>query len=385
MAETPDSNHQDAPPVIPAPAATETKTPKKAKQPPSASGRGLAAFTLFLLIGIAGVGSWYGWQLWLQEQALERQLVTQANTSPAVFDPAPLERQLAELHQRYLSLEKAGKATDEQARQRLLEQFGRQLASVEGRVNAMSGTSRSDWKLAEAAFLLRMANQKVLLEHNSSEALAMCRAADAILKAQDDPGLFAVRQALTEEMMDLQMVEPVDKEGLYLRLQAVIEQVGQLPVQQVYQRHAESEPAASASADSDSAAGPWQTVQNSLANAWRNLGSLIRVTRHDTAVAPLMAPEQAYFLRQNLRLMLEQAQAALLRESQLAYRQSLEKAADWLRTYFELSDAAHVIADELAQLSKLPVRVDVPDVDRAQRLLDEYLERRHQVQSEDSL
>ncbi|MDO3384406.1 uroporphyrinogen-III C-methyltransferase [Gilvimarinus sp. SDUM040013] len=377
MAETPQHDDQKLP--------VETKVSGEEQPslsaPPRRSGAGLAMLSLFLLIAVGGVGGWYGWQLWLQVQTLEQQMDAIAEPQPVVpFDPAPFERQLAELHERYLSLENpAEQARDDEASKRALTQLARQIASVDSRLNAMTGTSRNDWKLAEAAFLLRMANQKVLLEHNSVEALAMTRAADAILKEQDDPGLFAVRQVLADEMSRLQLAESVDKEGVYLRLQAIIDQIDALPLLQAYQRQvAVAEP-------SDGAAeltGVWPKVQNSVLRAWRNLGSLIRVTRHDVPVEPFIAPDQGYFLRQNLRLMLEQAQAALLRESQPVYQQSMHEAITWLDTYFALSDSADVLVSELRELSGLEVQVQLPDVDQAQRLLRDYIERLHKVQPE---
>ncbi|MDO6748378.1 uroporphyrinogen-III C-methyltransferase [Gilvimarinus sp. 1_MG-2023] len=382
MAETPQSK-QDLPAETTSSTAPTSDTPTK-RAKPSRTGSGLALLCLFLLIATAGVGGWYGWQLWLQVQNLEQQVDNRpVQDAHEPFDPAPLERQLAELHERYLALENpAQEMQEEQAQRRAMAQLGRQLASLESRLAAISGTTRNDWKLAEAAFLLRMANQKVLLEHNSVEALAMTRAADAILQAQDDPGLFAVRQVLSDEVVQLQLADTVDKEGIYLRLQAAIDQVGALPVLQAYQRQSSNIVQAGSAPQADDA---WGKVKNSVANAWRTLGSLIRVTRHDVNVAPLMAPEQAYFLRQNLRLMLEQAQTALLRESQPVYQQSLQESIAWLQTYFELSDAARVMAEELTALSDMAVQVELPDVDRAQRLLRDYIERLHQVQSEEDL
>lgn len=376
MAETPQQNEQDVP-VEPSLATEPSESPK----PPARSGGGLAIFCLFLLVTIGGAGGWYGWQLWLQVQTLEQQVGdVAAYEPPPAFDPAPLERQLAELHERYLQLQNPGEqALQDEAERRALAQLARQIASVDSRLNAMTGTTRNDWKLAEAAFLLRMANQKVLLEHNSVEALAMTRAADAILQAQDDPGLFPVREVLAQEMSQLQQAETVDKDGLYLRLQAIINQIDGLPVLQAYQRQSGIEPAAKV-AGTDS--GIWPTVKHSLANAWTTLLSLVRVTHHAEPVAPLMAPEQAYFLRQNLRLMLEQAQAALLRESQPVYQQSLQEASQWLQTYFALSGSADVLVNELSELAQQQVRVELPDVDRAQRLLRDYIERLHRVEAE---
>lgn len=347
---------------------------------PARSGTGLAMLCLFLLACAGGVGGWYGWHLWLQVQSLEQRLQGALSQQVEPFDPAPIERQLSQLHERYLALENPGEqAREEQSTQQALSHLARQLASLESRLAAVSGTSRSDWKLAEAAFLLRMANQKVLLEHNSQEALAMTRAADAILLAQNDPGLFAIRQVLAEEMSELKLAQTIDKEGVFLRLQSIIDQLDELPVLSSYERHLPNETAALVSAPE----GLWGKVVHSVANAWRTLGSFIRVSHHDEPVEPLLAPEYEYFLKQNLRLMLSQAQQALLRESQVVYDESLNNAQQWLGTYFSQSEQAGVLVNELSELSEITVKANLPDIDKAHRLLGDYIERLHKVQPED--
>lgn len=382
MADTSDTSTDLAVSEQEPPAPKDSEKPP-ADKPKAKSGGGLlAAFCLFLLVALAGVGGWYGWQMWQQLQALQGQLSAGDAEPAAPFDPAPLERQLAELYEQINELRtgvrelgNAQPAIDVD----LIDNMARELASVQNRLESLSDTTRDDWKLAEAAFLLRLANQKVLVEHNSAEALALTRAADDILKGQDDPNLFAIRQMLAREMTELKMIEPVDREGVYARLQSVIDEVADLPLLESFERDL---PEASAG-EAPSAEGGWETVKASLLHGARTLGSLIRVRDHDESIAPLMAPEEQWFLRQNLRLMLEQAQSALLREEPRLYHQSLAKAEQWLGDHFALNPQTQALLDTLGELQQVQVEVELPDISEAHNLLRQYLERLHQVEAGD--
>ena len=63
---------------------------------------------------------------------------------------------------------------------------------------------------------------------------------------------------------------------------------------------------------------------------------------------PLLPPEQRYFLRENLRLMLYGAQNALLQGSVTTYQQNVKSAARWVREYFDTT--TQVVSATLAEI-----------------------------------
>ena len=86
------------------------------------------------------------------------------------------------------------------------------------------------------------------------------------------------------------------------------------------------------------------------------LQQLFRVRRVDAPDAALLAPEQAYFLRQNLRLLLLNARLSLLSRSDALFRSDLERAIGWLRDYYD--DRSRGVAGATAQLwQMLGVRI----------------------------
>src|SRR5690606_12456260 len=69
---------------------------------------------------------------------------------------------------------------------------------------------------------------RILTERQTANAAALLESADAILRDFDDPALFPVRKALADDITRLRMVEPVDRDGIYLRLGALVDAVDQL-------------------------------------------------------------------------------------------------------------------------------------------------------------
>ncbi len=364
-------------------AADDKSAGKAAKDKPGKGGTkktggGVAWLCLLLLLGVSAAGAWYGWQMWQQLQSLQAREAPKPVEMPAPFDATPLKRQLTALQNQNETLEtRLEQLANSEIDPSIVRALAADVGSVQSRLDAMADTSRDDWKLAEAAFLLRLANQKVLVEHNSSEALALAQAADKIIKDQDAPGLFAIRQALSQEMTELKMVEPVDREGIYLQLQALIDQVAELPLLQSFKR--ELPVAAADSVQEPAAAGAWARIKASIMRGLQTLGSLVRINNHAEPVEPLLAPEQAWFLRQNLQLMLEQAQIALLREESKVYHQSLARAQNWLEKYFSRNAQTQVVNDELKALDALAIKVEVPDISAAQQQLQDYIDRLHKV------
>ncbi len=235
------------------------------------------------------------------------------------------------------------------------EQERRQQASAEqvleavNRVATQAPPSRREWKIAEVAYLLRIANHRVLMERDAAGALVLLQAADDILKDLDDFALYAVRARLADEILSLENVESNDVQGLFLRLEAVKTEVRS---QHVKLPRFDA-PATAAAED----AGFWRALMDQL-------GSYLRFRRFEgESVRPLLAPEEEAYLELNLRLMLERAQLAALRREQVVFEQSLQTAADWIATYLDGSEpGVQKSLEELEVMSRVQLDVPLPDV-----------------------
>lgn len=244
-----------------------------------------------------------------------------------------------------------------------------QLDAQQDRLRQLATTTREDWLLSEAEYLLRLANQRILTERQTRNALALLLTVDDILKELDQPDLFAVRKSLARDITSLKMAGVIDREGLYLRLDALI---SSLPGLDAPQREKPEVPAESP-ADQ-----PWYSQL--AANAWNALvkmSGIVRVERVDQPLDPVLLPTEAELLRLNLRLALEQSQLALMREQQAIYEASLQKARDYVSGSFENTAAVAVFVEELDALASEQVTQPLPLLGETIKALQAYIHRWH--------
>ena len=97
---------------------------------------------------------------------------------------------------------------------------------------------------------------------------------------------------------------------------------------------------------------------------WGEVKSLVRVTRIDQPEAMLVAPEQAFFLRENLKLRLLNARLALLSRQFDTAQSDLRDAQSALDRYFDRSGRRVASATELVrQVASQARLVSVPRPD----------------------
>jgi len=76
--------------------------------------------------------------------------------------------------------------------------------------------------------------------------------------------------------------------------------------------------------------------QRFLADAWAEFRQMVRIERIDHADPGLLAPQQSFFLRENLKLRLVNARLALLARDGKSFREDMRQAQAWLERYFDV-------------------------------------------------
>jgi uroporphyrin-3 C-methyltransferase len=106
--------------------------------------------------------------------------------------------------------------------------------------------------------------------------------------------------------------------------------------------------------------------RHTLREMWADLRSLVRVDVSDRQAAPLVAPSQQYYLRENLRLRLLSARIALIARSEPAFRADVKAAEAWLRQYFDTRarPVATVLAS-LASMTSVTMSAEAPELTRS--------------------
>ena len=252
-----------------------------------------------------------------------------------------------------------------------VQSFEEELATLRTELARFSAHDRESWLLAEAEYLLRLSNQRLIMAGDTVAAQALLASADAVLRELDDVSLHSVRSAVASDLAAVRAVPKVDLEGIYVRLSALAEQADKLVIFQFPERDARPREATQED---------WQArLQQGYEQALLKLSDYVIIRRRDVPMQALMDPQWEGLVRQNLRMLLEQAQVALLSSNQALYESSLERAQHWVAQFFE-SDAAaaQAMAREITQLAALQVQVTMPEISRSLEALDGAIERRLQ-------
>lgn len=108
------------------------------------------------------------------------------------------------------------------------------------------------------------------------------------------------------------------------------------------------------------------------------------IRHHDEALEALVTPEQESYLRQSLRLILEQSQLALLKEEQSLYEASIDKALDLIDGYYDTSrEEAQRVIERLEELKEVTVEPELPDISASQQAMAEFIENRHESRQQE--
>jgi uroporphyrin-3 C-methyltransferase len=307
---------------------------------------------LFLLAGFAG------WIVWQQNQSATAE-------SAVLKDRLGTALQKIEAsNARENTLMKRAEALNETSLT-----LAEQVAHNSERLGKLPGAERQDWLLAEAEYLLRLANQRLELERDWDGAVSMLTAADNVLIETRNPRLDKVRAQIARELMALRAVPAVDRVGAIFRLQALQEQVTSLPwmpEKLIPDVAVEEEPRVLE--EQTWYWNTWFTVKD-------NITRMVRIRERDAPIAAPLTPDQQYYLQQNMHLMLEQAQVALLREQTELYTHSLGRVQEWLDQYLVMEDErTRAARAALAQLAAWDVSPERPDVTKSLILLQKLVE-----------
>lgn len=256
-----------------------------------------------------------------------------------------------------------------------LNDLAEQVDSNNARLLSLSSVNRDEWKLQEAQYLLRLADQRILLEKDSQNALSLAISADDVLRDIDQADLVGVRKLLAEEIAVLKLAGVIDREGIYLRLSALSNQIDAIPFIEPLGTQEEVLEEDVAPVDETFK----QKLTRNFYALMHKLGSYVRVRDHGKTINAVLPPSEQKYLQQNLRLMLEQAQVALLRNEESIYQESLVKAQNWINQYYSLNEKAAAVLEELQALQQEEVSPDLTNFSNSSAALADYIAKREKM------
>jgi uroporphyrin-3 C-methyltransferase len=219
---------------------------------------------------------------------------------------------------------------------------------------------RDQWTLAEIEQVLLTAAQQLQLAGNVKAAIIALEGADTRLQRLNKPQFTALRRAIAADLANLRAAPSVDEVGMSARIEALV-------------AHHMDWPLASAQASEAVPAPRSMKAANFGQEVWAELKHLVQIRRIEGNEAVLLPPDQAYFLRENLRLRLLSARLALMSHDQAAFRADLDAVSTMLERYFNTRDAG--VADaikEVKRLASLQIAIKLPGIDASLAALDAY-------------
>jgi uroporphyrin-3 C-methyltransferase len=249
-----------------------------------------------------------------------------------------------------------------------------QRSQLEELIQSLS-RSRDENVLSDVEAALRLALQQAAITGSAEPLLSALRQAEERLARYPQPRMERVRRAVLQDLDRVKAAGTVDVQSLAIRIDESVRAVDDLPLLAAIDRRGVSREgparavAASAPAGGGAASSPgpqWldARVRSLLAQFWEEVRGLVRVTRVDEPEAALLAPEQAFFLRENLKLRLLNARLALLSRQFDTAQADLREAQSALDRYFDKgSRRVDLVREQLRQVAQQARQVSVPRPD----------------------
>ena len=248
------------------------------------------------------------------------------------------------------------------------------VASQGGDVNA--------FPLAETNYLLRLADVKLKLERNVPAALLALEAAQQRLKTVNESGLAPLRTMLGEAIASLRGVKLPDFSGLAHKMIELEKDADTLPLKLdsgVPDIKNRVKPAAGVTVSDDASRSWWDRATEAV---WNQFKEIVVIRRERSEAPPLIAREEEYFLRQNLRLELEGMRMALLAGDATAFQDSYQLARDWVEKYFDGQDPrVGALLAELQALQAVQFNPYIPDLTSLNKAFNDFMSQRQPIRA----
>lgn len=337
-AEAQEIKHQEAKPLEAKPEPRIAKSATVSRQVTQVNRSSWAIrFGVLLTLGLTASTLAGGYLLY---QHMQQQIQVQAAQNIALQDQ--LQQALIVPNQRIAQLEQQ-QLSDAKTFQEL-SKLATDQSQLQDRLNKLAQRSPTHWMASEAEYLVNMAGRKLWLEKDPRTATDLLKSADETIAAMNNPALLPIRKALAKDIAATTNLKSADIEGSVLALDALIGQLDKLPL-----NRADGE---ASTAEDTTISGDLNDWQSNLSKTWKALTQDFITIRHRTADVPaLLAPDQQWYLVENIRHKLLQSQLALYRYDRAAYHQSLMMARQWIQSYFDVQ--AHQTSEAIAAIDKL--------------------------------
>ena len=306
--------------------------------------------------------------LWFKLSNIEEQLARQSAQS----NTQSLEARVSSKDAQELARETAAKLALLDAK---VMEVSLQRAQLEDLMQSLSHT-RDENLLAELESMLRLGQQQSQLMGSAQPLLSALKTAEQRVSKSSQPKLLLVDRALLKDIDRIKSTPILDTPSLLLKLDQLVQKVETLPLlndPQVSPATSKVQEPSTQSTGSDTNTKSWaQTIRavggeswlDTFPNSvWSQIKGLVRITRIDQPEASLLAPSQAYFLKENLKLRLLNSKLGLLAHQINSFKSDLNESQRDLDKYFAMqSKQGQEVAALLKEIKELGAQPEVPQI-----------------------
>ena len=240
----------------------------------------------------------------------------------------------------------------------------------------MSKIDQSALRLAEATFNIRLAGQRLQFAEDVRGALTLLSQADTLLKSDSGEDVGAIRSAIAFDRTQLRAVEKLDMVGLMGRLSALDRQIQTLDLSALDPSVRDTGTDAISITDTGETSADTSLSLSLWEQAIDTLASYFVITDLESPQQKPSTSDWSRFAALSIKLNLEQARVALLIRDSESFTDSLARAEVILTELPSSNDDLAMVGviEELAALSSLSLRLELPGLETLKLINDERVE-----------
>jgi uroporphyrin-3 C-methyltransferase len=240
----------------------------------------------------------------------------------------------------------------------------------------MAKIDQSAWRRAEATFNIRLAGQRLQFAGDVRGALTLLSQADTLLRSDFGDDVGAIRSAIAFDRTQLRAVEKLDMVGLMGHLSALDRQIQRLDLSALDPSVRETGSDTISNSDASETSAGTSVSPSLWEQAIDTLASYFVITDLESPQQKPSTSDWSRFAALSIKLNLEQARVALLIRDSESFTDSLARAEVILTELPSSNDDLAMVGviEELAALSSLSLRLELPGLETLKLINDERVE-----------
>ena len=173
-----------------------------------------------------------------------------------------------------------------------------------------------------------------------------------------------MREEIAREIADIKSVIVPDIVGLYASIQTLQDRVDKLVLFLPYTGKSLTKPV-------EEKKQPDETTEDQglLDSAMDQLEGLVTIRHTEHEVKEILTPEEAQFIREQLRVKLEMVKISLVQHNEALFQSSLADAKKWTAQHFAKNSDVNNFIAELDRFNNIKIHSQFPDISSSLKML----------------